>query len=357
MESYILNGQVTTRDFVITFLGSWTQLSLGTNCPDWNRLDVEYYSGTGLAYIMGGRSDTSTVGTIYSYNPATNGCTNTGRTMPTPISNYTIVQVNNGSADLLCTFGGRDNAGAYTTAVQCYNPVANTVSQVSTLPGELGQFIPGGAAAVNNIAYIFGGFRNTPIPYHTSQTWAYNPVANSWTQKGNISVGRGYIQVAVVDGKIYGFGGDTFDGTNLVAQTIAEVFNPVAGTWNNSAVADLATASGEGRSYGFDSNSGYELAGKIVLAGGGIWQADTNAVLVYDVTSNTYDEGFPDLNIERRDHGGFFVPGGPGRMFVFGGYSAASGYGGDAPPYAPPEYYEVAFVGEPDMIYLPLVMR
>ena len=96
---------------MITFLGSWTQLSLGTNCPDWNELDVEYYSGTGLAYIMGGRSDTSTVGTIYSYNPATNGCTNTGRTMPTPISNYTIVQVNNGSADLLCTFGGRDNGG------------------------------------------------------------------------------------------------------------------------------------------------------------------------------------------------------------------------------------------------------
>ena len=277
--------------------------------------------------------------------------------MPVPISNYTIVQVNNGSADLLCTFGGRDNAGASTTAVQCYNPVANTVSQVSTLPGELGQFMPGGAAAVNNIAYVFGGFRSSSIPYHTSQTWSYNPVTNSWTQKGNISVGRGYIQVAVVDGKIYGFGGDTYDGANLVAQTIAEVFNPVAGTWNNSAVADLATASGEGRSYGFDSNSGYELVGKIVLAGGGIWQADTNAVLVYDVTSNTYDEGFPDLNIGRRDHGGFFVPGGPGRMFVFGGYSAASGYGGDAPPYAPPEYYEVAFVGGLDMIYLPHVMR
>lgn len=334
-------GVVAHQDFQLSFLGSWTQLALGGGCPDWTRLDAEFFTGTNLAYILGGRSNADTIGTIYSYDPVANTCATTGQTMPVPISNYTIVPLNNGSADVLCTFGGRDSAGGYATAVQCYDPIANTVASVSTLPGELANFIPGGSAAVDNIAYVFGGFRNTVAPYESAQTWAYDPVANSWTQKGNLTLGRGYIDVAVVDGMIYGFGGDTFDGTNLVAQTIAEIFDPATGNWNDASVADLASASGEGRAYGFDTNSELDQAGKIIIAGGGQWPADTNEVIAYDVASDTYDDAFPNLNITRRNQAGFYVPGDPGAMFVFGGRSSATGYGGDAPPYAPPEYYPV----------------
>ncbi len=344
--SQTVNGVVvnvndtTTQDFSLTFLGAWTQLAPGSGCPDWTRFDMEYSSATGLAYLMGGRPGTTTDGTIYSYNPSTNTCATTGRTMPVPISNYTIVPLNDGNADLLCTFGGRDSTGALSNAVQCYNPVANTVSQVDTLPVGFGVFIPGGAAVVNNVAYIFGGLNTTTTPYASAETWSYVPATDSWAQEGDLSLARGYIEVAVVDGKIYAFGGDTYNGS-LVAVTKAEVFDPAAGTWNDATVADLATASGEGRGFGFDSGSGYETAGKVILAGGGIWSSDTNAVLSYDVATNTYDEGFPDLNIERRDHAGFFVPGNPSKMFVFGGYSAYSGYGGDSPPYGPPEYFAI----------------
>jgi PKD repeat protein len=107
----------------------------------------------------------------------------------------------------------------------------------------------------------------------------------------------------------------------------------------------LATASGEGRGFGFDTGSDYALAGQIALVGGGQWPAETAEALTYDVATNTYDTVMPDLNITRRNHAGFFVPGNPGRMYVFGGRSSASGYGGDNPPYAPPEYYEVAGAG------------
>jgi hypothetical protein len=340
----VLAGQTSTQDFSLSFLGAWTQLSLGLNCPDWTRIDAEYNAATSKAYILGGRGGASggdTFGDIFAYDPLTNACTDTGANMPVPISNYSIVPLNNGTADVLCTFGGRDASAGYTTAVQCYDPMANTAATVSTLPGELGLFIPGGSGAVNNIAYVFSGFRNTSTPYHTAQTWAYDPVANTWTQVGDVGLGRGYIQVAVVDGKLYGFGGDVFDGTNLVAQTISEVFDPAAGTWDDAAVADLPLAGGEGRAFGFDAGSGYILAGQIVVAGGGQWPADTNAVYTYDVASDTYSDAFPDLNVSRRNQAGFFVPGDPGRMVVYGGRSSASGYGGDLPPYAPPEYYEV----------------
>jgi len=338
----ILANTTITQDFSITFQGAWTQIALPNGCPDWYRGDAEYFAGTGLAYFLGGRTGTPTDGSIFSFNPVGQTCADTGLDMPVPISNYTIVPLNNGTADVLCTFGGRDANAGYSTAVQCFDPIAGAVSTVSTLPGELGAFIPGGAAAVDNVAYVFSGFRNTSAPYHTTQTWAYDPVANTWTQKGNITLGRGYIDVAVLDSKIYGFGGNTFDGTNLIPQIITEVFDPVTGNWDDAAVANLPTASGEGRAFGFDSSSAYELAGKIVIAGGGVWPSAWNEVEIYDLATDSYDYGFPNLNSLRRDFAGFFVPGNPGRMWVFGGWSGA-----DAQPFGPPEYYDVMFNAEP----------
>jgi hypothetical protein len=100
-------GLTTTQDLTLTFLGEWTQIALPAGCPDWTRLDAEYFPGTGLAYLMGGRPGTNTDGSIYSFDPATETCADTGVDMVVPISNYTVVPLNNGAADLLCTFGGR----------------------------------------------------------------------------------------------------------------------------------------------------------------------------------------------------------------------------------------------------------
>jgi len=121
-------------------------------------------------------------------------------------------------------------------------------------------------------------------------------VTNTFTQIGNLSLARSYLNAAVVDGKIYAFGGTVFDGTSLYAQTRAEVMADPggAGTWNDAAVTDLPTASAEGRAYGFDTSSIYTLAGKIVIAGGGQWPAETAEALTYDVATDTYDTSFPD---------------------------------------------------------------
>jgi len=339
----LANQTVTLPDFVLTFLGAWTQLPMLPGCPDWTRYDGHYYDG--LVYFLGGRSDTSTYGDVIYLDPATGTCTDTGANMPDPVSNYTINQVNNGSYDLLCTFGGRAASGTSTLSVQCYNPATNSASIVTTLPTAYTGYTPGGQAVVDNMVYVYGGFNSLASPYELNRTDRYDPVANNFTQVGNLALARAYIDSAVVDGKIYGFGGTVFDGASLYAQTIAEVFDPAAGTWNDAAVADLPVASAEGRAWGFDSGSPYVLAGKIVIAGGGQWPAESNEALLYDVATDTYDYDFPNLNISRRDHAGVWVPGDPGVMWVFGGRSSASGYGGDLPPYAPPEYYEVPVGG------------
>jgi len=345
----IRKGATTIKDFNLTFQGAWRQIALPAGCPDWTRYDGEYYPGTGLVYFLGGRGGAdggTTFGDIYSFNPTTHTCADTGTNMPIPISNYTVNLVNNGTVYLLCTFGGRKSDASQTLDVQCYDPNTNTASIVTTLPTAWVGYSPGAQVVVDNMVYIFGGFKN-PISM-TDRTDRYNPILNIFDQMGNLSLARSYIMAAPVDGLIYAFGGDTWDGANLVASNKAEVFDQAVGTWNDTAVADLPAASGEGQAYGFDILSSYALAGKIVIAGGGQFPADTNEAFAYNVSTNTYDYSFPNLNISRRDQAGFFIPVGQGKMWVFGGRS-----GSDTPPYAPPEY----FINVLREIYLPILKK
>ena len=310
-------------------------------CFDWTRFDAEYYPGTGLVYIMGGRSGSDTDGTIYSFNPITNDCLPTGTTMPNPISNYTINLVNDGSHDLLCTFGGREAAGTQTLNVQCYDPNANTVSVVTNMPVEWTGFVSGAQVVVDNVVYIFGGFNPAGPVYMTDRTDEYDPITQTFTNIGNLNLARSYIMATAVDGIVYAFGGDTFPAGSLVAQTIAEKLDPAIGTWDDIGVADMPSAGDEGQAFGFDSSSAYPFANQIVIATLSQWSGASDEVILYDVASDTYNVDFPNLNNARRNHASAFVSldspdpndGMPG-MWIFGGYLT-----GDAPPYAPAEFY------------------
>jgi PKD repeat protein len=343
----IVTDTVTSQDFALEFQGTW--LPGPSMCFDLTRIDAEYFPATGKVYILGGRSDATTVGDIYEFDPVTQVCADTGANMPTPISNYTVNLVNDGTNDLLCTFGGRNSAGGTTLDVQCYNPVANTAAIKTTLPAAWTGYTPGAQVVVDNMVYIFGGFNSTTAPYMTARTDRYDPVANTFTQLGNLNLARSYILATAVDGMIYAFGGDTFDGAALIAQTMAEQMDPAVGTWNNAAVADLPIAGDEGIAFGFNSDAPYPYAGQIVLATMAQWSGSSNEVVLYDVTSNTYDTTFPDLINARRNHAGALIPtcsatpddGLPG-MWVFGGY-----FGSDAPPYAPAEYFPLPCAAEP----------
>ena len=349
----ITENATTTQDFTLDPL--WTPGP--TMCFDLTRFDGEYYPGTGKVYFLGGRDGTQTDGNIYSFDPVTEICTDTGEDMPTPISNYTVNLVNNGTADVLCTFGGRIATGATTQDVQCYNPNTNIASVVAQLPVAWTGYTPGAQVVVDNMVYIFGGF-NSAVGV-ISRTDRYNPVNYNFTQLGNLNLARTYILATSVDGIIYAFGGDTYQSSSLVAQTIVEKMDPAVGAWNDVAVADLPVAGDEGQAFGFDSTSPFEFANQIVLATLSQWSGSSNNVVLYDVGSNSYKTDFADLLYARRNHAGVFIPkntitpddGLPG-MWVFGGY-----FGSDSPPYAPTEFFPMATVGEEYNIYLPAIMR
>jgi hypothetical protein len=156
----IVEGATTIQDFTLTYLGAWVD---GTApCFDWTRYDVEYYPATGLIYALGGRSGSDTIGDIYSYNPVTGACADTGANMPVPISNYTVNLVNNGSADVLCTFGGRNARGS--TILTC-NATTRLTTPLPRLPicPCLDRFPPG-AQVVRQQEVIFWRLQRDLVP-------------------------------------------------------------------------------------------------------------------------------------------------------------------------------------------------
>jgi subtilisin family serine protease len=196
--------------FILDYLGKWVEHEKFPGCPDWTRYDGEYFPGDGKIYFLGGRSSTSTIADIYAFDLGLGQCSDTGADMAIGISNYTIVPLEVMGKELLCTFGGRDSTGVNTNQVQCYDPIANTVIQPTTLPSSVATYIPGGAVNVENKAYIFGGLAYA-APYETAETWKWDPEVNLWTKLDDMVKGVSYPQFAVVDDVIYSFGGTIFN--------------------------------------------------------------------------------------------------------------------------------------------------
>ena len=301
------------------------------------RFDGKYFPKTKKVYFLGGRLSAGTTdGTVWCFVPDSGVYHNTGVTMPTPVSNYTIclLQDNYSSTDTwgLYIIGGRTSTGANTGAVQVYYPVSNTVRTVSTdpFPMRVGDSIPvpGACVVYNNKIYVFGGLSTAVSPYVTSQTWVYDPVAsagNRWSQitTANLSLARSYLSSAVVNGKIYAIGGDIYSASSLFAQKRCEVFDPSNPSAGWQTIADLPDSSGETRAFGFDATSPYQFADKIIIAGNGKWPNETNQCFSYDILTNTWST-FTNLLQARRNHAGVFIPGtadtnGIPGIWVFGG--------------------------------------
>jgi hypothetical protein len=291
------------------------------------RFDGCYFPPDGKVYFLGGRySSEGTDGSIWSFDPETGVYTNTGAVLPHAVSNYFLDVLEDDTGVGIYIVGGRTGPDVFVPYVQVYYPETNTAVYLSgdDWPATPSRLV-GGQVAYENKLYVFGGFTSAVSPYMFADTWVFDPSqppGQRWTNLGvNLNLARGYIYSCVVDGYAYAIGGDTFDGLYLYASTKAErldLSNPSAG-WDDVSVADLPTATGEGRTFGSDTNSGYELAGKIVLVAGGQWPGEWANCYIYDVAANSW-ASFPGLNQARRNHAGAFVPGpDQGTMWIFGG--------------------------------------
>jgi len=289
------------------------------------RFDGIYFPDTGLVYFLGGKlSDSTTDGSIWSFDPETDTYADTGVDLPIPVSNYTLNILEDSTGTGIYLVGGRLEDGNLTHEVQVYYPATNTAVQLVGDDWTATQRIPGGVVEYGNKLYVFGGLRSADFS-NFSTTWVFNPslaVGHKWTQLVGVDLtqARGYIYTCVVDGYAYAIGGDYYLAGDLTASFRAERLNlsNTAAGWDNASVAEL-NLTGEGRAFGFDSAAGHPLAGHIIVAGGGQWPLEWANCSDYTVADTTWAT-FPSLVEARRDFAGAFVPSADGgTMWVFGG--------------------------------------
>jgi hypothetical protein len=308
------------------------------------RAGAAAYPPNGKIYVLGGRNRTDgddiNSTWIWEYDPSAPA---------TPVqksalldntsygsryaSNMAVATLTDAGGTHIYAIGGSSVNSDITGAVRVYDPIADNLTTLSSDPWPANPArLPGGYAVYNNKLYIFGGYHSKPDSIMYADTWVFDPMGAAgykWSQipTANLSTARAYIAGATLDGYIYAVGGDVISGTILPAvtsMTTVERMDPSQGSPVWATVASLPTARGDMGAWAYDSNTNYEISGKIVVGGGGYTTPDTNAY-IYDPVANTWS-AFPSLLRPRRNYAYTQLN---GILYAWGGYDvSASGYDG-----------------------------
>uniref|UniRef100_A0A7C4GAN7 T9SS C-terminal target domain-containing protein n=1 Tax=candidate division WOR-3 bacterium TaxID=2052148 RepID=A0A7C4GAN7_UNCW3 len=351
---FVLTGIVLLAG--MAFGQAWTN---GPQSPfAYTRFDGEYFPGTAKVYFLGGRiGNATTRPDIYSYTPLTGVYADVGVDMPLAVSNYDICLLRddhdlpNGDTFGLYIVGGRyDIAPNYTDSIQVYYPVSNTAMKLPSdpFPGRAGGQITVAQSAVvyNNMMFVIGGFSQTGNAT-SAQSWCFDPLAapgSRWSRLADMRLARAYPITAVVDSFLFALGGDTWRPDTLMARAQCQRLNlnDTAAGW--TMIANMPKSNSQARAFGFNSDSPAEFAGKIIVAGRGIWPSESADCFIYDIARDSWAT-FPNLAQRRRNHAGVYIPaeaGGTGTpgIWVFGGRQ-----GSDTNALRISEYYVVNLVG------------
>ena len=217
---------------IITFLVSVSIASIGAMAQSWVQkagIDGEGRWGTcefsigDRGYVIGGRAGTSNdLNENLVYDVNTNSWEvrtpiPTGRRMATAFSI-------NGKGYVTC---GALGGSVFLGDLWEYDADQDSWTQRASLP-DAGRY---GAAGfvINDIGYIVGGNMGTATGPYTTQTWAYDPATDQWTEKTAFpGLPRYASRAFVVDGKAYVSGGRVSD------QTYANdlwMYDPLADNW------------------------------------------------------------------------------------------------------------------------------
>jgi hypothetical protein len=299
------------------------------------------------------------------FDPVELTYTDTGADVVEDVSNYNanlILDDGTGRGPAVYVIGGtnKDNEGESIGMVQRYYPMTNeaeALPEADDWTGDIGGSLLAamGTAVVNDIIYVYGGWETNVAPFFSAETWAFDPAAPSGSRWTNLDIpmhtARSYIMSAVQDGKIYAIGGvGIYVSGELDPVDTLEVLDPADLEAGWTVLAPMPIAGGEGRAYGFDSDT-LEVSspwqGKIYVVAANDWAAPSGEVLLYDIPTNTWRDDLPELPTPRADLAGSFIPictedandGLPG-LWTFGGRVNES----CDPPLGPTEFYSLPCV-------------
>lgn len=291
--------------------------------------------GNGKVYVAGGRHGTdgedTTLQWIWEYTPGDPGTWTRKNALldgSQPGSRFTAnmacAAMNNASGDSrIYMIGGSSIDSLPTPVVRVYDPTADQVITLASDPWPATPLrVPGAYAVYNNKLYLFGGFTSVGQGAVYADTWEFDPAGadgQRWRRitSADLNTPRGYMAGAVLDGKLYAIGGDTWNSTSrtLVPATNVERLDlsQSSPSWEN--VASLPTARGDFGAWAYDTNTGYKIAGHIAVAGGSYPEPDTQGY-IYDPVGNSWSP-WANLTHPTRNFG---VAQMDGYLYAFGGY-------------------------------------
>ncbi len=225
-------------------------------------------------------------------------------------------------------FGGIDPNFFVLNTTQIYDIATNTWTMGAPMPDAAGRYFPAAAYdAANGKIYVIGGFDGATVS-EQSQTWEYDPVANTWnTSRAPIPVPMGGAGYSIVGQFVYLAG----HWNNGFASTDHYRYDIVADSW--TAVAPVPVpiyrpaAAGVGTQEflvgGGDPNiSASATQQERVAASMRAPATSYTSTYIYDTISNSWTTG-PNTNVPHSFTGGTVIA---NLLFlVVGGFDGVSG--------------------------------
>jgi hypothetical protein len=296
------------------------------------------YPPNGKVYLFGGRhgldgSEDFPLRWIFEYDPSVNTWTRKNalldgkETRERYVANMAAAVLTDTNGPRIYVVGGSSIDSVPAPVVRVYNPITDSISTLAAgdnWPANPVR-VPGGSAIYQNKLYIFGGFSALGAGSVFSGTWLFDPMAPSgsrWTQMDDLNVARGYIAGAVLDGKLYAIGGDTWNSVSrvLVPNNTVEMLDLAQPSPTWVTVASLPTNRGDLRAWAYDSGTGYEISGRIMVAGGPYPTPDGNAY-IYDPTVDAWSPA-PGMLHPTRNYASAQLD---GYLYALGGYDYSNG--------------------------------
>jgi hypothetical protein len=297
------------------------------------------YFPNGKLYVLGGRAgtdgDDTTLRNIFEYTPGEPGTWVQKAALmdESPVgsrwtANMAVATLTDTQGVNIYAIGGTSIDGVPTDRVRVYNPIADTVTNLTSDPWPASPVRNPGAWAVwNNKLYIYGGFSALGSGAVYAETWVFDPLGapgSKWQRltSADLPVARGFMGGVQLDGYIYAIGGDTWNaGTRqLVPSDLVHRMNPSQPSPTWTAVANLPTARGDLGAWAYDTGTNYEISGRIAVAGGVFPVPDAQGYL-YNPGTNSWG-AFPNMVHPTRNFGYAQLN---GYLYAFGGYDYSNG--------------------------------
>jgi N-acetylneuraminic acid mutarotase len=229
---------------------------------------------------------------FFRYDPAANTWT---RLPDVPAAFYAARAVYAANTNSIYVFGGYNNTASATT--QSYNIGTGTWRYGAAMPA--GRYFSNlSYYPANGKIYVIGGFDANNV--QQSQTWEYDPVANTWdTSRAPIPMPMGGSGTGIVGNYIHLVGA-------WVAQNTHYRYDIQANSWSQMAPLPVGI---------YEPASG-TIGTNIYIIGGGTIGEAYNTTFIYDTLTNTWTTG-PTLNLPRGFGAGTAI--GPQLLTVGGG--------------------------------------